>query len=122
VLGSLEAIYSDMGRLELQTLSDLAHLVVEAKARGDVYLSKFDVSSAFNMYKLHWSLVGLLTCEVEDYFVLPLVGIFGWSVCPTYYDLISKAVDWALQGGIPDAVLDQWRVQLALPPVIRKSE
>lgn len=118
----LEAIYSDVGRLELPSLPDLAHLVVEAKARGDVYLSKFDVSSAFNKYKLHWSLVGLLACEVEDFFVLPLVGIFGWSACPAYYDLISKAVDWALQGGIPDAVLDQWRVQLALPPVVRQPE
>jgi hypothetical protein len=118
----LEAIYEEVGHLKLPSLPDLAHLVVEARARGDVYLSKFDVSSAFNKYKLHWSLVGLLACEVDDYFVLPLVGIFGWSACPAYYDVISKAVEWALQGGISAPTLDQWRVQLSLPPISRQPE
>jgi hypothetical protein len=116
----LEAIYEDVGLLELPSLPDLANLVVEAKARGDCHLSKFDVSSAFNKYKLHWSLVGLLAYEVDEYFVLPLVGIFGWSACPAYYDLISKAVDWALQGGIPAATMDQWRERLLLPPIVRQ--
>jgi hypothetical protein len=116
---NLEAIYEDVGHLELPSLPDLAHLVVEAHARGDYHLSKFDVSSAFNKYKLHWSLVGLLAYEVDDYFVLPLVGIFGWSACPAYYDLISKAVDWALCGGISAVTMDQWREQLLLPPIVR---
>jgi hypothetical protein len=44
-----------VGLLELPSLPDLANLVVEAKTRGNCHLSKFDVSSAFNKYKLHLS-------------------------------------------------------------------
>ena len=118
---NLAALYDEIGPLKLPTLRDLARSVVAAKDRGDIYLSKFDVSAAFNKYKLHWSLVGLLAYEVEEYFVLPLVGIFGWSACPAYYDLISKAVDWALSGGVSFQQLDVWRRQLALSPVHRQE-
>jgi hypothetical protein len=97
----LEAIYEDVGLLELPSLLDLANLVAESKTRGDCHLSKFDVSSAFNKYKLHLSLVGLLpTNEVDEFF-------FGWSAFPTYYDINSTAVDWALQGSISAAMMDQ---------------
>lgn len=79
--------YNDVGKST--SLPNLSHLVVEAKAR---YLSNFEISSAFNWYKLHWSLVRLLACKVEDYFVLPL-----WLVgLPAYCDITSKAVDWGI--------------------------
>ncbi|CAE7534239.1 unnamed protein product, partial [Symbiodinium microadriaticum] len=57
-------------------LRELVRLVDETRARGGEYFAKFEVSSAFIKYKLHWSLVGLQAYEVDDYFVLPLVGTF----------------------------------------------
>jgi hypothetical protein len=42
----LEAIYEDVGLLELPSLPDLANLVVEAKTRGNCHLSLHSTSTS----------------------------------------------------------------------------
>jgi hypothetical protein len=96
----LEAIYEDVGLLELPSLLDLANLVVESKTRGDCHLSKFDVF-------LHSTSTSCIGPWWASYLMRLTSSFFGWSAFPTYYDLISTAVDWELQGRISAATMDQ---------------
>jgi hypothetical protein len=49
--------------------------------------------------------------QFGEYILIPLVSMFGWSATPAYYNIVSGAIDWAHNGGIPDSVLDKWATQ-----------
>jgi hypothetical protein len=95
----LDAIYSEIGSLSLPSVRDVASAATAALLRGDSLISKYDISAAFTQYKLSWEAAVLQVIDLDDLLFIPLVGMFGWTASPGYYDLISKLVDWAHRGG-----------------------
>jgi hypothetical protein len=95
----LEAIYSEIGNLSLPSVRDVASTATTALTRGDILILKYDISAAFTQYKLFWEAAVLQAIDLDDLVFIPVVGMHGWTASPGYYDLISKAVDWAHRGG-----------------------
>ena len=95
----LESIYDEVGMLVLPSIRDVASTAAAALARGETQISKFDISAAFTQYKLSWEAAVLQAIDLDNLVFIPLVGMFGWTASPGYYDLISKLVDWAHRGG-----------------------
>jgi hypothetical protein len=91
----LEAIYNEIGTLVLPSVRDVASTAMAALNRGETQISKFDISAAFTQYKLTWEAAVLQAIDLNDLVFIPLVGMFGWTASPAYYDLTGKAVDWA---------------------------
>jgi hypothetical protein len=118
----LEAIYSEIGNLSLPSVRDVASTATSALTRGDILISKFDISAAFTQYKLSWEAAVLQAIDLDDLVFIPIVGMFGWTASPGYYDLISKAVDWAHRGGIATTVLDELSLQQDKVVVLRQPE
>ena len=118
----LEAIYEDVGILSLPSVRDVASNAVAAISRGDNLIAKYDISSAFTQFKLSWKAAALQAIDLDDLIFIPLVGMFGWTASPAYYDLISKAVDWAHCGGIPVSILDDMARDQNKVPVLRSPE
>jgi hypothetical protein len=118
----LEAIYDDIGSLFLPSVRDVASNAVAALARGDNLIAKYDITSAFSQFKLSLEAAALQAIDLEDFVFIPLVGMFGWTASPAYYDLIGKAVDWAHCGGIPISVIDEMSLEQNRSPVLRRPD
>jgi hypothetical protein len=118
----LEEVYEELGELHLPVLREIAALTEKARRRGETILSKFDVEAAFHRFKLNWLACLLLAIDLDDYFFIPVVGMFGWSPCPAHYNTISKTVEWAHRGGLSCETIDWMRSELGMTPIVRKPE
>jgi hypothetical protein len=118
----MEAVTEENGELHLPVMREVAQLAVTAREKGERVLSKYDVEAAFHRFMLYWLACLLCAIEIEGYYVIPLVGMFGWGPCPSHYNTISKTVEWAHRGGLSTETLDAMRVELDLPPIERRPE
>jgi hypothetical protein len=97
-------------------------LAETARRKNERVLSKYDVEAAFHRFMLYWLACLLCAIEIDGYYVIPLVGMFGWGPCPSHYNTISKTVEWAHRGGLSTETLDAMRIELELPPIERRPE
>jgi hypothetical protein len=118
----MEAVTDENGELHLPVMREVAQLAETARQNGETVLSKYDVEAAFHRFMLFWMACLLCAIEIEGYYVIPLVGMFGWGPCPSHYNTISKTVEWAHRGGLSTETLDAMRVELDLPPIERRPE
>ncbi len=114
---STEFLFEDVEELmQLPTVRNLCTLLDDAAEAGASEIFKTDVASAFRRFKLSPTMALLQATKIEDYIIVPLVGMFGWSLSPAFYQIISQALHWAHNGGLTREVLDRWRCEVALPP------
>jgi hypothetical protein len=118
----MEAVTEENGDLHLPVMREVAQLAESARQHEEKTLSKYDVEAAFHRFMLSWLAALLCAIEIEGYYVIPLVGMFGWGPCPSHYNTISKTVEWAHRGGLSTEVLDAMRVELELPAIERRPE
>jgi hypothetical protein len=113
----LEALTAYLGVFRLPQLRALAGLLSQAERTGQSLVHKTDVTAAFNNMWLSPAAALLQMIQIGDYVLIPLVAGFGWSAAPAYYNVIADAINWAHNGNVPAAVLDDWaRVQDREPP------
>jgi hypothetical protein len=118
----MEAVYAELGELTLPTLAEFTELVTRARSRHHRILSKFDVEAAFHRFKLHWSLAILLAIDLDELILIPLVGVFGWNASPSFYNVISKTISWAHNGGLSPSEIDALSICQGEIPVHREEE
>jgi hypothetical protein len=118
----MDAVVEENGELHLPVMREVAGLAVRARQHEEKTLSKYDVEAAFHRFMLYWLAALLCAIEIEGYYIIPLVGMFGWGPCPSHYNTISKTVEWAHRGGLSMETLDAMRVELGLPPIERRAE
>jgi hypothetical protein len=116
------AVEEKLGDLKLPVVAEVARLATRVRRRRNPVLSKFDVEAAFHRFKLFWALALLLCVDLDDYVLIPLVGMFGWNGSPANYNVISKAIDWAHRGGLSPAEIDNLSVLQGKEPVHREEE
>jgi hypothetical protein len=118
----MEELCKWLGALKLPVVAEVARLAVNCRKRRDGVLAKFDVEAAFHRFKLHFSLAMLSCIDLDEYVLIPLVGMFGWCGSPSNYDVIGKAVDWAHTGGLSTAEIDELSTRMGAEPVHREEE
>jgi hypothetical protein len=119
---NMDAVTEENGELHLPVMKEVAQLAETARLKGEKILSKYDVEAAFHRFMLCWLACLLCAIEIDGYYVIPLVGMFGWGPCPSHYNTISKTVEWAHRGGLSTDTLDTMREELGLPPIERRPE
>jgi hypothetical protein len=100
-----------LGQFSNPNLQSVAEMLNIAGHSGHSFLFKTDVSGAFSTMKLSPEAALSQSIQFGDYILIPLVSLFGWSATPAYYNIVSKAIDWAHNGGVSVSIFSGWCMQ-----------
>jgi hypothetical protein len=97
------------GELTLPGLTAFSSMIEDGVTHHNCkYMYKLDASGAFGRFRLSPAAALLQSVELGEYVGVMLNGCFGWSAAPKCYSILSDAIAWAHNGGIPGRVLSQW--------------
>ena len=108
---NMQEVTELLGQFSNPNLQSVAEMLNIAGHSGDSFLFKTDVSGAFSTMKLSPEAALSQSIQFGDYILIPLVSLFGWSATPAYYNIVSKAIDWAQNGGVSVSIFSGWCMQ-----------
>jgi hypothetical protein len=105
----VDELYERDGELTLPGLSEFNSMIEDGCINHNAGLMyKSDVSGAFGRFRLSPAAALLQAVELDEYVGIMLNGCFGWTAAPKCYSILSDAIAWAHNGGIPPSRLAQW--------------